>query len=88
MKYVDDILIIGNEELRIDDLKQKLSNEFEMKDLGNAKKILGIEIRRPDPFTITLSQSDYVQKLLCKFGINNTKGVSTPLSQHFKLSTS
>lgn len=85
--YVDDILIIGEDELKINELKNKLSNEFEMKDLGNAKRILGIDIKRSDPSTITLTQSNYLQKLLSKYGMENCKGVSTPLSQHLKLST-
>ena len=84
--YVDDILIIGKDEHKINEVKTKLSNEFEMKDLGCARRILGIEIKRPDSNTITLSQSDYIQKLLLKYGMSNCKGVSTPLSQHFKLS--
>ncbi|XP_062075380.1 secreted RxLR effector protein 161-like [Humulus lupulus] len=58
-----------------------------MKDLGEAKRILGIDIKRPKLNVITLSQRDYLEKLLCKFGMNNCKEVSTPLAQHFKLST-
>ena len=40
--YVDDILIIGINVSRIDRLKKQLSKSFAMKDLGLAKKILGI----------------------------------------------
>ena len=46
--YIDDMLIVGaardREEIR--KVKVQLSAEFEMKDLGNAKKILSIEIIR------------------------------------------
>ena len=44
--YVDDMLIAtkSKEEIRI--VKAHLNNEFEMKDLGAAKKILGMEIMR------------------------------------------
>ena len=44
--YVDDMLIAAKskEEIRI--VKAQLNNEFEMKDLGAAKKILGMEILR------------------------------------------
>ena len=41
--YVDDMLIASKIRSAIDDLKKDLS-EFEMKDLGEAKKVLGIEI--------------------------------------------
>ena len=44
--YVDDILIASNSKSKVEKLKSKLSREFEMKDLGAAKRILGIEIKR------------------------------------------
>ena len=42
--YVDDMLIAAKSQVEIDRLKAQLSKEFEMKDLGEAKKILGMEI--------------------------------------------
>ena len=42
--YVDDMLITAKEEIRT--VKAQLNNEFEMKDLGAAKKIPGMEILR------------------------------------------
>lgn len=44
--YVDDMLIASRNKSLIRKLKTHLSNEFEMKELGAAKKILGMEIRR------------------------------------------
>ena len=44
--YVDDMLIAGKDISEIKKIKAQLSGEFEMKDLGAAKKILGMEIRR------------------------------------------
>ena len=44
--YVDDILIAAKSKKEITTLKKLLSSEFEMKDLGAAKKILGMEITR------------------------------------------
>ena len=44
--YVDDILIASKNEEEICKLKARLSKDFEMKDLGEAKKILGMEIAR------------------------------------------
>ena len=58
-----------------------------MKDLGEAKKILGMEIkwdRRKD--TIWLTQSQYLRRILQRFGMDGSaKPVSTPLASHFKL---
>ncbi|GMI78960.1 cysteine-rich RLK (RECEPTOR-like protein kinase) 8 [Hibiscus trionum] len=44
--YVDDMLIASKSQQEIDKLKAQLNQEFEMKDLGEAKKILGMEISR------------------------------------------
>ena len=40
--YVDDMLIAAKNKSDIAKLKAQLSKEFEMKDLGAAKKILGM----------------------------------------------
>jgi len=44
--YVDDMLIAAKSQVEIDRLKAQLSKEFVMKDLGEAKKILGMEINK------------------------------------------
>jgi reverse transcriptase-like protein len=42
--YVDDMLVACKSFLEVEVLKDQLSKEFDMKDLGDAKKILGMEI--------------------------------------------
>ena len=42
--YVDDMLIASKSRSAIDTLKNDLSSEFEMKDLGEVKKVLGMKI--------------------------------------------
>ncbi|KAM2509975.1 hypothetical protein PS1_034510 [Malus domestica] len=66
-----------------------MKNEFEMKDLGEAKKILGMEITRDRAKGfVSLNQRQYLEKLIRKFGVHDsTKPVSTPLAPHFKLSS-
>ena len=44
--YVDDMLVAGNHLCDVNELKSLLSKEFEMKDLGPAKKILRMEIHK------------------------------------------
>ena len=57
-----------------------------MKDLGNAKQILGMRITRDRAKgTLKLSQAEYVKKVLNKFNIDKAKSVSTPLGNHFRL---
>ena len=85
--YVDDILIACKSKQEIVKLKTILKQEFEMKDLGRARKILGMEITRDRKNRIlTLTQSSYLQKVLDRFGMNDAKSVNTPLAHHFKLS--
>ena len=71
----------------IDKLNAQLAEEFEMKDLGEGKKILGMEIKRDrKKGIICLTQNQYLKKVLDKFGINRkTKVVSTPLAHYFNL---
>ncbi|KAG8496414.1 hypothetical protein CXB51_007522 [Gossypium anomalum] len=69
-------------------VKAQLSEEFEMKDLGPAKKILGMEILRDRKTSkLYLSQKGYIEKLLCRFNMRSAKPLSTPLAAHFRLSS-
>jgi hypothetical protein len=85
--YVDDMLIAAKSKKEITTLKSQLSSEFEMKDLGAAKKILGMEITRDRKSSVLfLSQQNYIQKVLHHFNMHDAKSVSTPIASHFKLS--
>ena len=44
--YVDDMLITSKSRSTIDKLKKQLSYDFEMKDLGEAKKVLDTKHER------------------------------------------
>jgi hypothetical protein len=84
--YVDDMLVAGSNMQDINVLKKKLANSFAMKDLGAAKKILGMRITRDRKNRkLTLSQGEYTEKVLERFRMQNAKPVSTPLASHFKL---
>ena len=86
--YVDDMLIASKYRFVIEELKKDLSSEFEMKDLGEAKKVLGMEItRHRRSGKVSLTRKGYLKKVLQRFNINKgTKSVSTPLAPHSKLS--
>lgn len=85
--YVDDILIACKQKEELETLKDELNSEFEMKNLGSATKILGMQIVRDrHSKTLFLTQSGYVEKILNRFGMNESKPVSTPLAAHFRLS--
>ena len=86
--YVDDMLIVAKSMCDIQNLKILLSGEFDMKDLGAAKKVLGMEIYRDrTQKRLFLSQKDYIQKILVRFGMADSKPISTPLTGKEKLST-
>ena len=85
--YVDDMLIAANHLRAINELKSMLSKEFDMKDLGATKKILGMDIHRDrSSRKLWLSQQGYIEKVLERFSMSNAKSVNTPLANHFKLS--
>ena len=87
--YVDDILIAGKSRSAIDETKAMLKSEFEMKDLGAARRLLGMDIYRDrSRGRLWLSQSQYIEKVLRKFHMSQAKPISTPLAAHFRLSTS
>lgn len=58
-----------------------------MKDLGAAKKILGIEITRDRKSGLLFfSQQNYINKVLHRFNMHDAKSMSSPIATHFKLS--
>jgi len=85
--YVDDMLIAGKSMAEVNKVKEGLSLHFEMKDMGAASRILGIDIERNrEEGTLCLSQSKYLEKVIQRFRMADAKGVSTPIGAHFKLS--
>ncbi|GJR77471.1 retrotransposon protein, putative, ty1-copia subclass [Tanacetum coccineum] len=72
--YVDDILLMGNNVTMLQEVKSWLCKCFSMKDLGEAAYILGIKIIRDrSKRLIALSQSAYLEKILKKFWMKNSK---------------
>ena len=85
--YVDDMLIIGHDVRKIEELKEELSKSFDMKDLGSAKQILGMQISRDrQNRKLWLSQETYIEKVLERFNMSKAKAVSSPFASHLKLS--
>ena len=84
--YVDDILIASQSKTEIERLKQLLKSEFEMKDLGPARRILGMDIlRERSKGTLRLSQERYLDQVLKTFGMQDASSVQTPIGSQFKL---
>ncbi|XP_076897797.1 uncharacterized protein LOC143551198 [Bidens hawaiensis] len=83
--YVDDMLIFGSNENMIKSTKDMLKARFDMKDLGLADVILGVQITRAQNGLI-LSQFHYVDKILEKFNKDDTRVASTPIDTTHNLS--
>ncbi|GKV26673.1 hypothetical protein SLEP1_g35931 [Rubroshorea leprosula] len=81
---VDDIIITGDDVPGVEELKQSLSQKFEMKDLGVLSYFLGLEVTSSDDGYL-LSQVKYASDLVSKAELNDGKSVSTPLEPNVKL---
>ncbi|GJY73221.1 retrotransposon protein, putative, ty1-copia subclass [Tanacetum coccineum] len=87
--YVDDILIMGNNIPMLQDVKSYLGRCFAMKDLGEAAYILGIKIYRDrSKQLIGLCQSAYIEKILKRFYMENSKRGMIPMQEKMKFSKS
>ncbi|KAK9100306.1 hypothetical protein Scep_023736 [Stephania cephalantha] len=82
--YVDDMLIMSSSKDAIMSTKKMLNSSFDMKDLGLADVILGIQIKRNNEGYI-LTQSHYVEKILKRFNQFDCKPAPTPFDANYHL---
>ena len=84
--YVDDMLIVGQDAGVIGNLQKDLFKSFDLKDLGLARQILGMQILHDRKAKkLWLSQEKYIKRVLERFNMKHARLVSTPLGAHFKL---
>ena len=87
--YVDDILLATNDIGMLHETKRFLSKKFEIKDLGDASFVLGIQIHRDCSRGILgLSQKCYIEKILKRFGMHDRKPGDTLVAKGDKFSLS
>ena len=68
-------------------MKAELAKSFEMNDLGQARQILGMQITRDrGQRKLWLSQESYIEKILKRFNMDQSKPVTCPLPPQSKLS--
>jgi hypothetical protein len=78
--YVDDILLASNDMSLLQETKRFLSSKFEMKDLGEASYVLGIEIHRDRrKGVLGLSQKAYIERVLEKFQMHKCSPSPAPI---------
>jgi Reverse transcriptase (RNA-dependent DNA polymerase) len=78
--YVDDILLASSDKNLLLETKRYLSTTFDMKDLGEASYVLGIEIHRDrNKGVLGLSQRAYVEKILRKYSMHACNATPAPV---------
>ena len=85
--YVDDMIITGDDLSDIQELKNFLSQQFDIKDLGHLSYFLGLEITySTDGLYIT--QVKYAPELLSRVGLTDSKTVNTSVELNAHLTPS
>ena len=76
--YVDDILITGKDPTLVEQKKKELKERFEMTNMGEVRRILGIEVTRDyDEGTLATTQTAYVDNILERFGMQDVNAAYT-----------
>ena len=75
--YVDDLLIASSDNNWIGEVKLKLTESFDLKDLGMAKYCLGLEITQEND-CVTVNQRGYINDILNRYGMSHCNPVMTP----------
>ena len=83
--YVDDILITGNDPVSIVAIKKFLHGQFHLKDLGDLKYFLGIEVSSSKN-GIFIFQRKYALEIIKDAGLLGASPIDTPMEQGLKLS--
>ena len=78
--YVDNLLLLGEDLSKINDVKLQLGKLYQMKDLGPASSYLGIQITRDwNIRAIWIDQQAYIEKALKRFELLDANNTNTPL---------
>ena len=82
--YVDDMILIRSDAEEIRSLRKKLFEEFKMKDLGELRYFLGIEVLKSKN-EIFISRRKYILDLLAETGMVDCKPADTPMVVNHEL---
>lgn len=82
--YVDDLVIMCDDEDELIRVKQALAVRFHMRDLGALSYCLGISVLRNGD-VLKLHHKAYVDQMLRRYGIGDCNPVATPAAIDVKL---
>jgi hypothetical protein len=76
--WVDDLLLFATSDKLMESAKKMLQSEWDVTDMGEPRKIVGIEVTlKPD--SITISQSKYIESILRNEGLESANPVGMPM---------
>ena len=85
--YIDDILLIGNDVGTLSSVKVWVSQQFNMKDLGEASHVLEIRLHRDrQKRMLGLSQASYIDQILARYSMQDFKKGFVPFRVGISLS--
>jgi hypothetical protein len=82
--YVDDIIFGSTNQDFCKEFRKMMANEFEMSMIGELSYFLGLQIKQLKNGTF-VSQGKYIKDMLKKFGMNDSKAISTPMGTNSNL---
>jgi hypothetical protein len=82
--WVDDSLLFASSDKMMAHMKETLQSAWQVTDLGEPSKIVGIEINRTKD-AITISQQSYIENILQREGMSEANPVGIPMDPNIKL---
>jgi hypothetical protein len=82
--YVNDIIFGSTNQDFCEEFGKMMASEFEMSIIGELSYFLGLQIKQMKNDTF-ISQGKYIKDMLKKFGIDESKAISTPMGTNGNL---
>lgn len=81
--HVDDMVLVSNKEFFLETIAARIGKKFEMKNLGNVKHYLGIDIEQDEDNNFIMSQNSYIQKIIDEAGLTDAKVSKYPMDKGY-----
>ena len=82
--YIDDIIFGSTNQNFCEEFRKMMANEFEMFTIGELSYFLGLQIKQLENGAF-VSQGKYIKDMIKKFGMSNSKAISTPMGTNGNL---
>jgi len=82
--YVDDIILVTNDQEEIEAVEIALSEPFEITKLGQIKNYSGIQIERDRDGVFYIHQKKHIKEILEIYNLKDVKGSNIPLDLGYK----